>query len=398
MKQLIGSDIGKYLFDPIAKSITFVDIPEISLANILVITDVSAGIMLYNFADPNLGGRLEGLTLFLEYDTSLLNATDFLQVWIDLPAIKDDCCDVSEDNQDTLDQIPLAVLPGNPGQQTSNLSFPVALAREQFFDTVLNNVIPIGATWTGKNGLSPDGLWLDCLQYRSISFEIVAASGTTVTLAFEGSNDGINAVAMQLFDSAAPATAPVTSVAVVASTVRFFEGPLKYRYFRARVSTAVAGSPVPIFTRLSLQPWIGTYAQVAASNLSSNIAQYGGNNVVTAGVNGVPAVGGNIAVGASPTVNPITVGGTDSSSRTRRFLTDTFGSMVVVGVDPRAGINKDPILTRMEEGHGSGYGVQDLLYLILQELKTLRYLPERLNSGLVSDRDVEAIVADTKQQ
>lgn len=85
MKKLVGSDIGTAAFDAAAGTITFAGIPAITLANILVITDVTAGVMLYNFADASLGGVLTGSTLYLELDTAGLNSTDVLQCWLDLP-------------------------------------------------------------------------------------------------------------------------------------------------------------------------------------------------------------------------------------------------------------------------------------------------------------------------
>jgi hypothetical protein len=52
----------------------------------------------------------------------------------------------------------------------------------------------------------------------------------------------------------------------------------------------------------------------SSGRLQDNIAQIGGNTVVTAGVNGLQAVGGNAASGASDTGNPVKVGGVYNSS------------------------------------------------------------------------------------
>lgn len=85
MKKLIGSDVGRFVFDPASKTITFHDMLEIGLENVLVITNVTAGTMLYNFADPALGGALVGNVLTLEHDTTAMQAGDSLQVWVDIP-------------------------------------------------------------------------------------------------------------------------------------------------------------------------------------------------------------------------------------------------------------------------------------------------------------------------
>ena len=85
MKKLINSDLGKYSFDPGSKTIIFIDLPPILLSNVLVITNVTAGIMIYNFADSSLGGTMDKNVLTLEYDTAMQNTDDILQIWLDIP-------------------------------------------------------------------------------------------------------------------------------------------------------------------------------------------------------------------------------------------------------------------------------------------------------------------------
>ena len=48
---------------------------------------------------------------------------------------------------------------------------------------------------------------------------------------------------------------------------------------------------------------------ITASNLPINVSQYGAQSVVTAGVNGVAAVGGNVAISSAATANPLGIGG-----------------------------------------------------------------------------------------
>ena len=84
-KQLIGHDIGAYIFNPALQTITFVGIPTITQDQILLITNTTDGIILYNFADASSGGTLAGNTLTLLTDTTTMSATDGLQVYIDIP-------------------------------------------------------------------------------------------------------------------------------------------------------------------------------------------------------------------------------------------------------------------------------------------------------------------------
>lgn len=84
MKQLVGIDQGSFVFDKDAKTITFSGI-DIVQEQILLITNTSDQILIYSFADPNIGGILVGNVLTLDYDTSSMSNTDRLQIYVDLP-------------------------------------------------------------------------------------------------------------------------------------------------------------------------------------------------------------------------------------------------------------------------------------------------------------------------
>ena len=73
--------IASYTFDASAKTITFS--PAISLKGLLVITNVTDGVIIYNFADPALGGVMPAGVLTLDYDTSAMSDSDDLQIWYD---------------------------------------------------------------------------------------------------------------------------------------------------------------------------------------------------------------------------------------------------------------------------------------------------------------------------
>ena len=85
MKQLIGHDIGSYVFNPAARTITLVQVPSVSLDQILTIVNVTSGIMIFCFADPTLGGSESNNIITVNYNTSTMAATDSLQIYIDLP-------------------------------------------------------------------------------------------------------------------------------------------------------------------------------------------------------------------------------------------------------------------------------------------------------------------------
>lgn len=86
MKQLIGTDIGGYVFDPAARQITLTGVPTaLSLEQILLVTNVSTGTLIYSFADPALGATLAANVLTLAADTTAMQPTDRLQIFIQRP-------------------------------------------------------------------------------------------------------------------------------------------------------------------------------------------------------------------------------------------------------------------------------------------------------------------------
>lgn len=84
MKQLIGKDIGNYVFDKTAKTITFSNV-SFTQEQILLITNTTIQTIIYSFADSTLGGTLIGSVLTLNFDTTSMSNTDKLQIYVDIP-------------------------------------------------------------------------------------------------------------------------------------------------------------------------------------------------------------------------------------------------------------------------------------------------------------------------
>jgi len=92
MKRLVGTDIvGGYIFNPAAKTITFTGLQyTITLANILLITNTTANTIIYNFADSTNGAvSFANNVLTLDYNTASMNATDALQIYIDVESYEE---------------------------------------------------------------------------------------------------------------------------------------------------------------------------------------------------------------------------------------------------------------------------------------------------------------------
>ena len=77
MKTLVTT----YTFDPIAKTITFAE--PYALEQMLLVTNVTTNAIIYNFADPAMGGSITGSVLTLDFDTTAMSAGDKLQIFVD---------------------------------------------------------------------------------------------------------------------------------------------------------------------------------------------------------------------------------------------------------------------------------------------------------------------------
>jgi hypothetical protein len=92
MKRLVGTDIvGGYIFDPAAKTVTFTGLQyTITLANILLITNTTANTIIYNFADSTNGAvSFASNVLTLDYNSVSMNASDVLQIYIDVESYEE---------------------------------------------------------------------------------------------------------------------------------------------------------------------------------------------------------------------------------------------------------------------------------------------------------------------
>ena len=81
-KVLIGSDLGSYTFDKVAKTITFSGFTA-SLERVLMVTDATNNTIIYQFNDATKGGTLTNNVLTLTYNTNTVsfNNTDKLQIF-----------------------------------------------------------------------------------------------------------------------------------------------------------------------------------------------------------------------------------------------------------------------------------------------------------------------------
>ena len=73
-----------YTFNAATKQITFNTTDVVSLNQVLVITNVTDNVIIYNFADAAKGGTIVNNVLTLTFDTTSMSNTDSLQIFLDL--------------------------------------------------------------------------------------------------------------------------------------------------------------------------------------------------------------------------------------------------------------------------------------------------------------------------
>lgn len=73
-----------YTFNATTKQITFNTTDVVLLNQVLIITNVTDNIIIYNFSDSTKGGTLINNVLTLTFDTTSMSNTDSLQIFLDL--------------------------------------------------------------------------------------------------------------------------------------------------------------------------------------------------------------------------------------------------------------------------------------------------------------------------
>jgi len=77
------TQILNYSFNAAAKTVTFTDYTTIRLDSLLLITNVTDNIIIYNFANPSLGGTVTDNVVTLTFDTTAMADADSLQIFYD---------------------------------------------------------------------------------------------------------------------------------------------------------------------------------------------------------------------------------------------------------------------------------------------------------------------------
>lgn len=284
-----------------------------------------------------------------------------------------------------------------PGQQPAANSMPVALANEQVLDKWIvgkqyQTAVPVNTNLlltvdqVANNPAQPT----DCLQYRSISLQVSqSASVTAGAITFEASNDGVNWTSYPLYLATANVyggQSTTRSMSTTVSSITYHEGPLYMRFFRVRMSTAMASTATTVqaWARLSMAPYtkynqsainidqVGTGAIPSSIAPNSTTASTGfalANPMLVIGGNDRSVVRPEVLGAPTSTLTPYI-----SGPYARNMYTDISGNIGVAGPNPAYAEDKTyPVNVRLERTTNGQDSVQDLLQQVLVELKAMSY-------------------------
>jgi hypothetical protein len=178
---------------------------------------------------------------------------------------------------------------------------------------------PAPILWTSVTAASAP-ITIDTTGYQTVIVQKVTAGVVTPTV----SNDGFTFVGT----TAVVVTSATAKAATIPTAAGVYAIPVTARYLRLTGPATL----VTCIIYLRQQPLDMTSLMLVPPY---NLAQVGGTTVVTTGVSGMIAVGGNIASGTAPTAAPVLVAGVDSGQlkpsvtpRTRTLKTDPLGRLV----------------------------------------------------------------------
>jgi len=75
--------VTNYIFSAASRQITFSSYSSLNLNQLLLVTNVSKNTIIYNFADPTVGGNISTNVLTLSANTTSMSDSDSLQIFID---------------------------------------------------------------------------------------------------------------------------------------------------------------------------------------------------------------------------------------------------------------------------------------------------------------------------
>ena len=360
-----------YIFDYQAKTITFSSSYQgLQLSEIFFISNYATATDIFDPGNASKGATLSGLVLTLLYSGAVgISNNDNLRIIVGSttmptlvtatptkdPAILDQT-DHLESIHNDLDQLLLA--------QDNNENMPLYVREMSITKKDENQaLVPSdGIVYRGSSSLNNGVINLiDTTGYQSIVVQVTVASVT-----FGISNDGTTYTTPLVYSYPTSVLISGASLAVGQYSIG-----CTARYFRI-ISVNANGVVASAVTILRQTPF-------NATPIENNTTRINGIAVVTAGVTGLQAIGGNIAPGTARTSNPVPIGGTDSGNLTRTLRTDTTGRPTISGDIPGTVL---PVPVVNVTSDGGSYQIELLRAMLIEQQITNYYLYELLNQSI----------------
>jgi len=178
------------------------------------------------------------------------------------------------------------ILPADSTGALPTIELPLVISGQAAQTAVVNNIL------TTTAGTAP----IDVSGYRAASVQVVS-TGTAGTFIFEQSNDGVNWIALPVFNAALVTGVPITAAITATASAIVYSLPLRCSFVRLRIATTITGGSIRAFSRFSTDSWTSA-AQLVASNTAANFQ-------TTATVTGYPTAAASADALANPTVTKL---------------------------------------------------------------------------------------------
>jgi hypothetical protein len=282
MKQIIKN----YTFNAAAKTVTCSDFSSVALDRLLLVTNVSANKIIYQFNSPGLGAAASGNTFTLSYDTSAMQNSDKLQIVYD--------CATGDPLYDSVTAGTTAVQgssaagsadSGNPVKIGAVYhASPPAFADGQRGDLQIDgqgrlmvNTAPLAAStdsiatqgnYNEFTSLTAGALNADLVQstdvsaYRAFSLQVTGTWVGTLSIQFSDDNG--------TWINAGTAVKDSTQTFLTAGTLTsnaMVSGPILHRYLRVRMTAYTSGTANGVLELFTVAA--NTHMQLVASSATT---------------------------------------------------------------------------------------------------------------------------------
>lgn len=128
----------------------------------------------------------------------------------------------------------------------------------------------VGSAKTAIQGnILSDADFIDVSSFGSFAIQIIS-TGTSGTFIFEGSNNGINFVAVPVYNQGLVVKIPIIAAITATASSFIYEGSCNFKYLRVRIVTTVGGGTITAYSNL-LRHALGTTSQIVSNGTAANL-------------------------------------------------------------------------------------------------------------------------------